>query len=647
MVGLILTALVGLATLVCLMDPIWGICAYIAVIIFRPNELFEGVLLPAVPVMMIMMSLAYALHMGRITPRSPEAPSHKSPPLMAAMVVLLILHFIVFPSGIPFKSWFLGEFVPIILLLLYMTRHVTTRTRLHAALTTTSLGAAFISLNSLYVHFMLKGPKEQAESPNGMIYEGHGTEWNNYHLYGLRLMGNESTVWGNPNDLGMVTNWGILGCLYYIKRKGSKILKIIAAAVAAGLAGTLFLTGSRGGQLQLGVNLWMVFVGGKRKALGIVLLVIALAGALVVLPRLSPERTDGGESKSERTELLRAGFRLFKAYPIQGCGYMNFPEDNDFKSLLPHNVYVQALAETGLVGSSIFFAMVFFIRRETKAAVKYFGGRDDVNMAVLAQCIGALQLSYSIFILFSNQFMTYRFGLIMTLAMALFRTMANQMRLEELKAGVDEASGADDGAGSDEAPREAAETIKDVVLVDDVPHRGRGRRPRRGVTSGEVAPIRPRPTDEVETLVRSPEEASALLEEAGYGPGDLNRTGPPRPARPTVAALAGESSFKRELRQAYDARDHQTLGRLGEQLLTAPTASRDALSRGCMAMALRAKITGPRDQADAYFVLANILASKGDRSRLDSALAVLEASGEELGWTAADKIREQMTFAGR
>ena len=587
--GIVLTALVGVAVLACLVDPIWGICAYIAVIIFRPNEIVEGVMLPAVPVMIIMMSLAYALHMGRITPRSPEGPSHKTPTLMVAMVVLLILHFIVFPSGIPLKVWFLGEFAPIILLLLYMTRHVTSHGPLSAALTTTSLGAAFISLDALFVHFMRKGAAARAETPTGLIYEGHGQPWNSYHLHGLRLMGKDGTVWGNPNDLGMVTNWAILGCLYYIKRKGSKILKIIAAALAAALTGTLFLTGSRGGQLQLGINLWMVFVGGKRKALGIILLVIALAGALVILPKLSPQRTDAGDSKDERTELLMAGYRLFKSYPIQGCGYLRFPSQNDFKSLFPHNVYVQALAETGLIGSGIFFAMVFFIRRETRAAVKYFGRRDDVNMAVLAQCIGALQLSYSVFIMFSNQFMTYRFGLVMTLAMALFRTMTNHMRLEAEQAARAVEADVTEGAEV-EAPVAAGETIEDVVLVEDVPP---GRR---------------------------------------------------RPARPTVAALAGESPFKQELRRAYAAREHRTLGSLGEQLISTRDASRDDLSRGCMSMALRAKITGPKDLADAYFAVARILANKGDRSRLDAALAVLESSGDELGWTAASKIRVLMTF---
>ena len=645
--GIVLTALVGLAVIACLVDPIWGICAYIAVIIFRPNEIVEGVLVPAIPIMIIMMSLAYALHMGRITPRSPDAPSHKAPPLMAAMVGLLILHFIVFPSGIPLKGWFLGEFAPTILLLLYMTRHVTTHDRLRAVLTTTSLGAAFISLDALVVHHFRKGALEPAETSNGIIYDGYGSTWNSYHLHGNRLMGKDGTVWGNPNDLGMVTNWAILGCLYYIKRKGSKVLKIVAVALAACLAVTLFSTGSRGGQLQCGINLWMVFVGGKRKALGIFLLVVALAGALVVLPKLAPERSDAGESKDERTELLMAGFRLFKSYPIQGCGYLKFPGENDFKSLFPHNVYVQALAETGLIGAGIFFAMVFFLRRETRAVVKYYGARKDVNMAVLAQCIGALQLSYAVFIMFSNQFMTYRFGLIMTMAMALFRTMSNQMRLDEARAVVQ--GSADEQS---QPPRQnegdaVAPAVEDVQVVEDEPLKGRPR--RSSIFSPVGTELTPSPLagpdrglesmdTDVDPPVRGHEQSTG--QQYVYDPRSTGSGVRQRPARRTVAAMAGSSPFKQALRRAYDARDHAQLIAIGEPLITEPASSRDDLGKGCLALALSSKITGPNDLAEAYFAVTRFLADRAGRERLQAATAVLEAQGGRLGRIAASRALE-------
>ena len=488
--GLVITAAVGLAVVACLGDPVWGLCAYIVILIFRPNELVEGVKVPAIPVMVIMMSLAYALHMGRITPRSKDAPAHRSVVLMVAMIGLLMLHLVVSPPWHPvlqIKQWTLAEFAPDLLLMLYMTRHITTFPRLQGVLGSITVGSSMISLDALFVHFLRKGPPEPAEEGSHRFI-GHGKLWNSYHLQGRRLRGKSGTVWGNSNDLGMVTNWAILGCLYFIKRKGSKVLKGVAMGLTALLGMTLLLTGSRGGLMQLGINLWMVFVGGKRKVLGIVLMVIALVGVMVVLPRLAPQRADADASKDERTQLVREGYYLFRAYPIQGCGYLTYPEDTSGKRLFPHNVYVQALAETGIIGSSIFFALIFFLRRETSTAVKYYTARDDLNMAVLAQCIGALQLSYSVFILFSNQFMTYRLGLVMSLAMALFRTMSNHLRLSA------EATPHSD----DSAPRGACSDPGDgvaeaeVVQPDSAADGGRSRRPRAGRRSRRVAPARVR-----------------------------------------------------------------------------------------------------------------------------------------------------------
>ena len=423
MLGIGITVLVGVGLLACFVNPIAGLCAYLLTIIIRPNEWIEGVKIPAIPAMIVMMSVAYMVHVGRIRAWPEDAKRLRSSGLLVAMVGLMVVHFIIFPSGYPLIVYILGEAAPTILLLVYMTRHVNTPARLQWVLSTITLGSVGMGLNAGYVHFYMKGAPAWTETEQGVRYLGYGKTWDSYHLHGMRLQGNGNSIWSNPNDFGMLVNWGILGCLFYLRRQGSKLLKLAAMACIALLGGILFLTGSRGGQLQLGINLWLVLVGGKRKMLGIFLLVIALVGALVVLPRLSPERSDSGASKDERTELLMAAYRMFKSYPIYGCGFLRFPAFNDFKSLFPHNVYAQCLAETGLIGGGIFFAMLWFLRKETSAAVKWFQKFAPFNEAYLAQCIGALQLSFSVFILFSNQFMRYTFAMVMALAMALYNTM--------------------------------------------------------------------------------------------------------------------------------------------------------------------------------------------------------------------------------
>jgi O-antigen ligase len=470
--GILLTVLVLLAACACFVNPVWALCIYLAVIIIRPNETVEGVKVPSIPLLIITMCVAYLVHLGKARQPAGEH-GQRAPLLLVLMIALLVIHFILFPSGRSLLDWILSEAGPTLLLLFFFTRHATTPARLQATLTTTSASSAVLSLYALKVHFLDKGPLEEAESPDGHIYPGHGELWNLYHLRGLRLMGKEGSTWGNPNDMGMITNWAILSCLFYIKRKGHKVLRLAMVALSGLLAVSLFLTGSRGGLMQLGINLWMVFVGGKRKVLGIFLLAIAVVGVLVVLPRFSPDRSDEEASKDERIELLMAGFRLFKAYPVQGAGYLRFRELNDFKSLYPHNVYVQALAETGIVGAGIFFALIFFLRRETKHASAYFTeklGTEDPTAALVGQVIAALQLSFSVFILFSNQFMTFRFGLVMTMAMALHRAMV-----------LHREAAAAAGAG-EEAPAAAeAGEPSEALQADEVPAAGHARRqwPRR------------------------------------------------------------------------------------------------------------------------------------------------------------------------
>jgi len=500
--GLIITIAVGIGALACLINPAAGLAAYLATIIIRPNEWIEGIKVPAIPAMIVMMSLGALLHMGRsnTAPEVEGVAPLKSSKLMVAMVMLLVLHFIVFPSGVDLRGWILGEAAPTILMLIYFTRHMNTPERLQTSLTAVTLSSIVMAFNAGYIHFFRKGERAWAETDMGVRFIGFGEPWNSYHLHGMRLQGPGNSIWGNPNDFGMLVNWAILGCIFYMRRQGSKLLKLAAMGCIAVLGGVLFLTGSRGGQLQLGINLWMAFVGGKRKVLGIFLLVVALVGVLVVLPRLSPDRADSAASKSERTELLKASYRLFKMYPIYGCGFYRFTSQNDFKSLLPHNVYAQCLAETGIIGGLIFFSMIWYLRRETSAAVKWFQKFAPFNEAYLAQCIGALQLSFSVFILFSNQFMRYTFALVMTMAMGLFNAMlvAAAARKE-----------ADDQAEGEATADEAGQVGREVEIVGElVPERrqgqgrgrpvpqkrrlgpGQGRRPPRGERMER--PARPR-----------------------------------------------------------------------------------------------------------------------------------------------------------
>lgn len=481
--GILVTILSAVAVLICFLNPVYGTCAYAVMNIVRPNEHYDGVLFPVIPAMIIAMGVSYMLHMGRKLPK-PEGPPSRATPLIVFMMCMLALHLLIWRREL-LVQWILSEYAPVILLLLFSVRHISDPDRIRRYFTAIMGGSCITAGQACFVHFFMKGPPRKVANWWGDEVIGYGELWDSYHLYAGRLQGREGGTFANSNDLGMVINWAIPGAFYYLRKKGGMTMKLVAGALLAMLGTTLFLTGSRGGQLQLGVTLWMVLVGGKRKALGVILLVVAVVGVVVVLPKFAPQRDDTTESAGERMELIKEGVRLFAWRPIFGVGFYGFP-DAAFKSLFPHNVYVQALAETGIVGSLIFFPMIFFVRRETSRAVKYFESQKDTNLGLLARCIGGLQLSYLIFIMFSNQFMRFTFALVMTPCVALYVAMLRHK--QETKT----------GEGGDGDDVKDGDTLKEAPIV-------------LHEQEGDLFPGSPRPGPESETEPFYPEDVRRRL----------------------------------------------------------------------------------------------------------------------------------------
>ena len=418
--GILSTIFSAFAAIACLINPVWGFCAYVATLIIRPNEQFEGVLLPATVLMTMAIGIAFLFHLGRKI-EWPAGTKSKAAPLMVAMLILLAIHLLLWRTN-ELIDWMTSEFAPVLLILLFATGHMATPKRLQAVFTTVMFSASTVAGIPFFVHFFYKGRGRLVKHRRYGEIMSYGQLWDAYHGPNGRLQGKQKGMWGNSNDLGMVANWAIPGALFYLRRKGGTLAKIFCLLLLCMLLGVVMLTGSRGSQLQLGITLWMVFVGGKRKVLGLFMLAVALAGILVVLPRISPERADAAASSGERQALLGAGITMFKWKPFFGVGFNSF-EENAFHRHAAHNVYLQCLAETGLLGSSIFFPLIFFLRRETGKGVKHFDKGGDPNMAALARSIGALQFSFSVFILFSNQFMRFTFALVMVLGIVLYKVM--------------------------------------------------------------------------------------------------------------------------------------------------------------------------------------------------------------------------------
>jgi O-antigen ligase len=93
-----------------------------------------------------------------------------------------------------------------------------------------------------------------------------------------------------------------------------------------------------------------------------------------------------------RWELVTHSFGCFLQNPILGVGLGNFPAWNWYTHgywIPPHNTYLQALAEIGLVGFIIFIMVITYTLKNLKAAKEMVSqiGDTDKFMFYLTQAL--------------------------------------------------------------------------------------------------------------------------------------------------------------------------------------------------------------------------------------------------------------------
>ena len=182
--------------------------------------------------------------------------------------------------------------------------------------------------------------------------------------------------------------------------------RVAAGIAAAVMAGTIFLSGSRGGMLAIFVELVALAVilirqrKGMRIALGVAAFAVVLVSLLTWLggkeltERVSSISTEGRSeiSGGMRLSIDRDAFRMFRDKPVLGCGLGTFPVVYpQFRSFYTnffvneaHNDYLQLLTETGLLG---FGTMVWFVVVVYRRALGKIGNwTSDVGGAVTLAC---------------------------------------------------------------------------------------------------------------------------------------------------------------------------------------------------------------------------------------------------------------------
>jgi len=164
-------------------------------------------------------------------------------------------------------------------------------------------------------------------------------------------------IFSDPNDLAMLFVMSIPMALLMSGRGGLLGLRrLFWWAVATTLLYGVYLTDSRGAFLAVmamaGVWLWLrkgLLIAGTMGAAGM--------AVLLMLPTRMQELDAGESSAYGRIETWYDGIQMFIEHPLLGVGVGNFTEHT---WLTAHNSFVLVLAETGIIGYTVWLAMVVY-----------------------------------------------------------------------------------------------------------------------------------------------------------------------------------------------------------------------------------------------------------------------------------------------
>jgi O-antigen ligase len=195
-----------------------------------------------------------------------------------------------------------------------------------------------------------------------------------------------------------------LGLLFAAKR--SPILRLCAAGGAAIALTGIVLTVSRSGLVALGIAAIaaIVFAGRWRPRVIVISVGVALSAVLyfaTIAPQSSRERITELKGGTGREDIWTVAWRMFEAHPARGVGAGNFSTSSIHYLLAPgaltrsdfivdtqkaaHNVYLETLAELGVVGLALLAALIVSMLACAYQAIREFQRDGKVQMEILAR----------------------------------------------------------------------------------------------------------------------------------------------------------------------------------------------------------------------------------------------------------------------
>ena len=230
----------------------------------------------------------------------------------------------------------------------------------------------------------------------------------------------------NANALGMVLIFGIvLATSLTFNRRLSSPQRWLAGATAVFCLYALLSTVSRGALVGCAAGLIaaLFFAPPGKRATMAILGLLAIASVVLYFGAFAPaaarERVTEAGDGSGRVDIWAVGWRMVEANPVKGVGVGNFRTSSvDYVLLpgsvprsellvdeqkVPHNLYLQFLAETGVIGTLLFAAVVGFVLYSALTAAKIFTRRGEHDMSLIARGMAIALVGVLAASIFSSQ----------------------------------------------------------------------------------------------------------------------------------------------------------------------------------------------------------------------------------------------------
>ncbi|MCR6701110.1 MAG: O-antigen ligase family protein [Dokdonella sp.] len=315
---------------------------YLVLVLIRPQDYPALADSLGVPILQLVLGLAL---IGWLASR---AKSFAAPQYLLLGVFLLVLMVSKVVNGWPGGALEqLLKFGPIVAAFTILANAATTPRRVR-----TTMWVFVVCASVLAIHGI-----EQAQTGIGWTGEGlsQGTR--------IQYVG----IFNDPNDLGLLFVMCLPMALYLSSRGGALGLRrLFWWAAAAVLLFGIYLTNSRGALLALvalvGIHVW------QRRGLFSALLFggAGLVGLMLMPSRLSELDIDESSAMG-RVDSWYEGIQMFLSNPLFGIGADGF---SDLHYLTAHNSFVLVLAETGIIGFTIWLAFVGYCFRMPLAVLR-------------------------------------------------------------------------------------------------------------------------------------------------------------------------------------------------------------------------------------------------------------------------------------